>query len=78
MYRRQNYSGADAIIQPTFKGLVAVAYGWSDLPDESRPHKQNAPEILPSGLLDMATYWRSMTTRNRPKRSRNQRQTTSP
>jgi hypothetical protein len=23
MYRRQNYSGADAIIQPTFKGLAA-------------------------------------------------------
>ena len=66
------------VVQLTSGLQVAVAYGWSDLPDESRPHKQNAPEILPSGLLDMATYWRGMNTRIRPKRSRQKGQTTSP
>ena len=66
------------VVQLTSGLQVAVAYVWSDLPDESRPHKQNGPEILPSGLLEMATYWRAMTTRNRPKRSRKQRQTTLP
>ena len=66
------------VIQLTSGLQVAVAYDWSDLPDESRPQKQNAPEILPSGLLDMATYWRSMNTQGRPKRSRKPRQTTAP
>ncbi len=55
---------------------VAVAYGWSDLPSESRPHKRDTPEILPSGLLDMATYWRGMKARSRPKRSRKRPRTT--
>ena len=61
------------VVQLTSGLQVAVAYGWSDLPDESRPHKLNVPEILPSGLLDMATYGRSMNTPIRPKRSRKQR-----
>jgi hypothetical protein len=66
------------VVQLTSGLQIAVAYGWSDLPDESRPQKGNTPEILPSGLLDMATYWHSMTTRSRPKRSRKRRQATSP
>jgi hypothetical protein len=53
-----------------------VAYGWSDLPSESRPQRRNAPEILPSGLLDMATYWQGMTARLHPKRSRKRPRTT--
>ena len=61
------------VLQLTSGLQVAVAYGWSDLPVESRPQKRDVPEILPSGLLDMATYWRSMTARLRPKRSRKRR-----
>lgn len=67
------------VVQLTSGLQAAVAYDWSDLPDESRPQKHSTLEILPSGLLDMATYWRSMNTRSRPKRSRNKScQTTLP
>ena len=31
-----------------------------DLPDASRPHKRDPPAMLPSGLLDMTTYWQGM------------------
>jgi hypothetical protein len=64
------------VVQLTSGLQVAVAYGWSDLPSESRPQRRNAPEILPSGLLDMATYWQGMTARLRPKRSRKRPRTT--
>jgi len=64
------------VVQLTSGLQVAVAYGWSDLPDVSRPQKRDTPEILPSGLLDMTTYWRGMKARRRPKRSPKRRQTT--
>ena len=64
------------VVQLTSGLQAAVAYGWSDLPGESRPQKQNVSEILPSGLLDMATYWRGLKTRVHPKRSRKRRPTT--
>ena len=64
------------VVQLTSGLQVAVAYGWSDLPGESRPQRRNAPEILLAGLLDMATYWQGMTARRRPKRSRKRPRTT--
>jgi hypothetical protein len=64
------------VVQLTSGLQVAVAYGWSDLPDASRPHKRDTPEILPSGLLDMITYWQGMKARRRPKRAPKRRQTT--
>jgi hypothetical protein len=57
------------VIQLTSGRRVAVAYGWTDLPPECCPTQTIAPEILPSGLLAMATYWQGMKTRRR-KRSR--------
>jgi len=57
------------VIQLTPGRRVAVAYGWTDLPPECCPTQTIVPEILPVGLLAMATYWQGMKTRRR-KRSR--------
>ena len=64
------------VVQLTSGLQVAVAYGWSDLPDASRPQKRDTPEILPSGLLDMTMYWQGMKARRRPKRAPKRHQTT--
>jgi hypothetical protein len=58
------------VIQLTSGRRVAVAYGWTDLPPADCPTQTRASEILPLGLLAMATYWQGMKTRRRPKRSR--------
>jgi hypothetical protein len=63
------------VIQLTSGRRVAVAYGWTDLPPEGCPTQTAAPEILPSGLLAMATYWHGMKAR-RLRRSRPTRLTT--
>ena len=63
------------VIQLTSGRRVAVAYGWTDLPPDACPTLTIAPEILPSGLLAMATYWQGMKTRRRAHRSRPQRHT---
>jgi|SRR5215471_3938719 len=62
------------VIQLTSGRQVAVAYGWTDLPPEACPTQTTAPEILPAGLLAMATYWHSMKVR-RPRCSRPKRLT---
>ena len=64
------------VIQLTSGRRVAVAYGWTDLPPDACPTPTIAPEILPSGLLAMATYWQGMKTRRHAHRSRPQRHTT--
>src|SRR5215475_3557778 len=48
------------VIQLTSGRRVAVAYGWTDLPPETCPTQMTEPELLPSGLLEMALYWRGM------------------
>jgi len=48
------------VIQLTSGHRVAVAYGWTDLPPETCPTQMTEPELLPSGLLEMAIYWRGM------------------
>jgi hypothetical protein len=48
------------VIQLTSGRRVAVAYGWTDLPPEACPTQMTEPELLPSGLLEMALYWRGM------------------
>ena len=58
------------VIQLTSGRRVAVAYGWTDLPPEACPTQRTEPELLPSGLLEMATYWRGMQAHRRPKHSR--------
>lgn len=63
------------VIQLTSGRRVAVAYGWTDLPPDVCPTPTIAPEILPAGLLAMATYWRSMKERRHPHRSRPKRPT---
>jgi hypothetical protein len=60
------------VIQLTSGCRVAVAYGWTDLPPDACPTQTIAPEILPSGLLAMATYWQGMNTRRHTHRSRPQ------
>jgi hypothetical protein len=64
------------VIQLTSGRRVAVAYGWTDLPPDACPTPTIAPEILPSGLLAMATYWQGMKRRRHAQRSRPQRHTT--
>jgi hypothetical protein len=64
------------VIQLTSGRRVAVAYGWTDLPPDACPTQTIAPEILPAGLLEMATYWHSMKERRHPYRSRPKRHTT--
>ena len=64
------------VIQLTSGRRVAVAYGWTDLPSDACPTPTIAPEILPSGLLAMATYWQGMNTRRHTHRSRPQWHTT--
>jgi hypothetical protein len=64
------------VIQLTSGCRVAVAYGWTDLPPDACPTQTIAPEILPSGLLAMATYWQGMNTRRHTHRSRPQWHTT--
>jgi hypothetical protein len=61
------------VIQLTSGRRVAVAYGWTDLPPDACPTQTIAPEILPSGLRAMATYWQGMKTRWHPQRSRSPR-----
>jgi hypothetical protein len=80
MVRDVFWKGAEPwlVVQLTSGRQTAVAYGWSDLPNDSRPQRCNAPKLLPAGLLDLATYWRSMHTRLRPKRARQRRQTPAP
>jgi hypothetical protein len=63
------------VIHLTSGRRVAVAYGWTDLPPDACPTQTIAPEILPSGLLAMATYWQGMKTRRHAHRSRPQRYT---
>ena len=58
------------VIQLTSGRRVAVAYGWTDLPPEACPTQTTAPELLPVGLLEMATYWRGMQARCSPHRVR--------
>jgi hypothetical protein len=58
------------VIQLTSGRRVAVAYGWTDLPPEAYPTQMTEPEILPSGLLEMATYWRGMQAYRPPQRFR--------
>jgi hypothetical protein len=48
------------VIQLTSGRRVAVAYAWTDLPPEACPTQMTEPELLPSGLLEMAIYWRGM------------------
>jgi hypothetical protein len=48
------------VIQLISGRRVAVAYGWTDLPPETCPTQMTEPELLPSGLLEMAIYWRGM------------------
>ena len=64
------------VMQLTSGRRVAVAYGWTDLPPDACPTQTIAPEILPSGLLAMATYWQGMNTRRHTHRSRPQWHTT--
>ena len=64
------------VIQLTSGCRVAVAYGWTDLPPDACPTQTIAPEILPAGLLAMATYWQGLKTRRHTHRSRPQRHTT--
>ena len=64
------------VIQLTSGRRVAVAYGWTDLPPDACPTQTIAPEILPAGLLAMATYWQGLKTRRHTHRSRPQRHTT--
>lgn len=63
------------VIQLTSGRRVAVAYGWTDLPPDARPTPTIAPEILPAGLLAMATYWQGMKARRHTHRSGPQRHT---
>jgi hypothetical protein len=63
------------VIQLTSGRRVAVAYGWTDLPPDACPTQTIAPEIRPSGLLAMATYWQGMKARRHAHRSRPQRHT---
>jgi hypothetical protein len=58
------------VIQLTSGRRVAVAYGWTDLPPEICPTQTTAPELLPTALLEMATYWRGMQARRPPQSSR--------
>src|SRR5215468_10179913 len=55
------------VIQLTSGRQRAVAYGWTDLPPDLCPRKQEHPEILPTGLLDMVTYWRGIHARRVPR-----------
>jgi hypothetical protein len=56
------------VIQLTSGRRVAVAYGWTDLPPEACPTRMTEPELLPSGLLEMAIYWRGMQAHHPPYR----------
>jgi len=56
------------VIQLTSGRRVAVAYGWTDLPPEACPTQRTEPELLPSGLLEMAIYWRGMRAPRPPHR----------
>ncbi len=56
------------VIQLTSGRRVAVAYGWTDLPPEACPTQMTEPELLPSGLLEMALYWRGMQAHRPPPR----------
>jgi hypothetical protein len=58
------------VIQLTSGRRAAVAYGWTDLPSEACPMQMTEPELLPSGLLEMATYWRGMQAHRPPHRFR--------
>src|SRR5262245_1775869 len=58
------------VIQLTSGRRAAVAYGWTDLPPDACPTPMTEPELLPSGLLEMATYWRGMPARRPPQRCR--------
>jgi hypothetical protein len=58
------------VVQLTSGRRVAVAYGWTDLPPQCCPTQTIVPEILPSGLLAMATYWQGMQTRRRQRSRR--------
>jgi hypothetical protein len=58
------------VIQLTSGRRAAVAYGWTDLPPEACPTQRTAPELLPSGLLEIATYWRGMQAPRPPQRFR--------
>ena len=64
------------VIRLTSGRQIAVAYGWTDLPPELCPRKPERPEILPTGLLEMATYWRGMQARRFPRRSRTRQKRT--
>jgi len=55
------------VIQLTSGRRVAVAYGWTDLPPEACPTQMTEPELLPSGLLEMAIYWRGMQAHRPPR-----------
>ena len=54
------------VIQLTSGRRAAVAYGWTDLPPEACPLQMTEPELLPLGLLEMATYWRGMQAHRPP------------
>jgi hypothetical protein len=53
------------VVQLTSGRQMAVAYSWTDLPPETCPTPNTAPELLPSGLVAMATYCRGLQVRRR-------------
>jgi hypothetical protein len=60
------------VVQLTSGRQVAVAYGWTDLPPETCPTLSAVPELLPSGLVAMATYCRGLQARRRTRHARPQ------
>jgi hypothetical protein len=64
------------VLQWTLGRRVAVAYGWTDLPPAACPTQMTDPELLPSGLLEMGTYWRGLQAHRPPHRCRTRPQRT--